>query len=107
MKSVEPILEPDWTAETLHVFGDRLGIGAELHVHADHLEVHTAGGKEVLATWYRHTRKVAATRANGSHALAITDGGGQVHRVPMTEDQVDRARWLIDALVERAERSHG
>jgi hypothetical protein len=96
----------EWTAEPLHVFTDDSGTGMELQVYPNHLELHSDGGKEVLAVWYRHIRKVTHARQNGSDALAIVDRGGQVLVVPMGLEGVDEARWLITGLMAWQERSH-
>jgi hypothetical protein len=65
MKSISerpPLQGSGSTAEPLHVFTDRSGSGVELHVHADHVELHADGGKEVRAIWYRHIRRVGPSR---------------------------------------------
>jgi hypothetical protein len=57
MKSIgerAPLRGSGSTAEPMQVFTDRSGTGVEMHVCADHLELHADGGKEVRAVWYRH-----------------------------------------------------
>jgi hypothetical protein len=93
------------TAEPLHVFTDRSRSGVELHVHADHLELHSDGVKAVRAIWYRHIRRVGPFGESAGEALAITNRGGHVLVVPMSHEHVMQARWLISNLVEWAERS--
>jgi hypothetical protein len=93
------------TAELLRVFTDRSRSGVELHVHADHLELHADGGKEVRAVWYRHIRTVEPSHESEGEALAIIDRGGHVLVVPMAHKQVMQARWLLSNLMEWTERS--
>jgi hypothetical protein len=88
------------TAEPLYVFTDRSRTGAELHVHADHLELHAEGGMEVRAVWYRHIRTVGPSRENDGEALTIIDRGGHVLVVPMSPEDMMQARWLITSLRE-------
>lgn len=106
-KEVAPFQEPQGTVEPLHMFTGRSGTGVELHVYADHLELHSARGKEVRALWYRHIRTLVPSRKGGSEALAIIDRGGRVFVVPMAHDQVAAAQWLIAGMIEWAERSQG
>ncbi len=89
----------------MHVFSGRSGSGVELHVYSDHIEVHSAGGKEVLALWYRHIRTLVSSREDGTEALAIVDRGGQVLLVPLADGQVSAAHWLISSVMEWAGRS--
>jgi hypothetical protein len=100
-----PLRRSEWTTEPLHVFTHRPGTGVQLHVHADHLELHADGGKEVRAVWYRHIRRVGPSRGSEGEALAIIDCGGHVLVVPMAHKQVMQARWLISNLMEWTERS--
>jgi hypothetical protein len=93
------------TAEPLHVFTDRSRTGVEMHVYADHLELHSERGKEVRALWYWHIRRVGPSRESEGEALAIIDRGGHVLVVPMAPQHMTPARWLISNLMERAERA--
>jgi hypothetical protein len=88
------------TAEPLHVFTDRSRTGVELHLYADHLELHSDGGREVRAVWYRHIRGVGPSRENEGEALAIIGRGGYVLVVPLAPEQMMQARWLITSLME-------
>jgi hypothetical protein len=87
------------TAEPLHLFIDRSRTGVQLHVYADHLELHADGGKEVRAVWYRHIRRVGPSRQSEGEAPAIIDRGGHVLVVPMAPEHMMQARWLISNLV--------
>jgi hypothetical protein len=94
MKSIgerAPLRGSGSTAEPLHVFTDRSRTGVQLHVHADHLELHAEGGKEVRAVWYRHIRTVGPSRESEGEALAIIDRGGHVLVVPMAHNHVMQA----------------
>jgi hypothetical protein len=95
-----PLPGSGWKAEPLHVFTDRSGTGVELHVYADHLELHADGGREVRAVWYRHIGRVGPSRENEGEALAIIDRGGHVLVVPLAHKHVMQARWLISSLME-------
>jgi hypothetical protein len=110
MKSIgerAPLQGSGSTAEPLHVFIDRSRTGVQLHVHADHLELHAEGGKEVRAVWYWHIRRVGPSREDEGEALAIIDRAGHALVVPMAHNHVMQAHWLISNLMERAERSRG
>lgn len=61
-REVAPFHEPQGVAEPLHMFTGRSGTGVELHVYADHLELHSARGREVRALWYRHIRTLVPPR---------------------------------------------
>jgi hypothetical protein len=111
MKSISeeraPLQGSGSTAEPSHVFTDCSRTGGELHVYADHLEVHSDRGKEVRALWYCHIRTVARCRENGSEALATFDRGGQILLVPMDHMDVAQRHRLITNLMEWTERSRG
>jgi hypothetical protein len=110
MKSITertPLQQSRSTTEPLHVFTDRSRSGVELHVYADHLELHSGRGEAGAALWYRHVRAVAACRENGNEVPAIIDRGGQVLVVPMAHEHLTQGQWLISNLMEAAERSRG
>ncbi len=108
MKSIgerAPLRGSGSTAEPLQVFTDRSGTGVEMHVCADHLELHADGGKGGAGGLVSaHLNGWAVPREEGE-ALAITDRGGHVVMVPMAPQHMMQARWLIFKLMEWAERA--
>jgi hypothetical protein len=95
--------ETEWGAEPLHVFRGRSRTGPDLLVYADHLELHSGGGRDVVALWYRHIHRLMPSQEPGGEALAIVDRGGQVLLAPMARDDAITAQRFIGSVMEKAE----